>query len=565
MKNIRNTRLINLVYNRGSNQILLSTSNSDLSFPVFVPFPINNEFLDPNYTSTLSDLYKLNLQFYSLIDITNNNGVIYLCNLYLAENKGTVDSLKLNDLLWDSVDRPKHDKLNVFSRQLLDTAKKVIRSGDMSYRLSESLSSFNKKAISFIDQKTIVEESASGWSQYFSPNSIGALSSAQGILCYMHSQHYEHSIPTLIDTIYELQNEDGGWPVKTALIGKSNISITESTLYVMWALISTRTKSSNTFLSKALNWLKSNQTKNGSWCSSSYSSNERVYTTSFAIRVLSEVAPASNSIKLAASWLKAAKNEDGGWGVGSHIQNNSDSQAVYTAHALLALLAVGTDKNDDLIKEGVKYLLNVYSIDMEQGWESVSEVEYVDKDGALDFKHFATPWCIKALLDSGVEIDNPILFEACYRLANSQHASGFWSCRIVSGQAPIWATHDALYALNTLIRVTRKNLDVIYTAADTKRENNLSKKSILMMFENKPEQSKDKRIAWIITWNIVITMLIIALILFNPDINSILSSSSNIVKTISTIGVAFVAGIMPFLYNVLLEEYKLWRKKDVVK
>src|SRR2546423_12477479 len=103
--------------------------------------------------------------------------------------------------------------------------------------LVERMENASRRGIELLDHNISIEDDDRGWSQYLDGSAVGALSTAQGLLAHVHAGDRGSVIEDAARTLEAIQNPDGGWQVRRALVGgPSEKSITESTCYCLWAL-----------------------------------------------------------------------------------------------------------------------------------------------------------------------------------------------------------------------------------------------------------------------------------------------------------------------------------------
>lgn len=181
--------------------------------------------------------------------------------------------------------------------------------------------------------------------------------------------------------ILSMQNDDGGWPAFEKNVDKkvmnlfpmdrarflvsdsSSADLTGRTLEFLGNY--TNMPKKNRKLKAGIDWLISNQKKDGSWygrwgiCF--------IYGTWAAVTGLMAAEMERNhpSIRKAVTWLKKIQNNDGGWGesCNSDIENKyvplGKSHLTQTAWALDALIAAENQSTPEIVA-GVRYLLHSY-------------------------------------------------------------------------------------------------------------------------------------------------------------------------------------------------------------
>jgi hypothetical protein len=178
-------------------------------------------------------------------------------------------------------------------------------------QLGEAIQRARDRSLAFLAQHVAIESGYRGWAQYLDSQAIGLLSTAQGLLAYVHAEQRDEIVEDAARTLESMQNPDGGWQVRRALVGhESPVSITESTCYCLWALI------------EAGRRLESPVVRDG------------------------------------LAWLERAQGPKGGWrpAMGQGEPQVSATAPAYTAHAMLALLASGMGPTEAPVRRGCEYL-----------------------------------------------------------------------------------------------------------------------------------------------------------------------------------------------------------------
>lgn len=368
--------------------------------------------------------------------------------VFVAQDGGPTSQLDRRGLRWREV-----GTLQELSDQdasaKLEAVLNLVRARKISDELAEAWSTKLDRVLRLLRERMAEKDGLIGWTQFLTGDNVGVLSTAQGILTFLEARVPDQNIQRNIDTLRRLQNADGGWPIRRALIGHSERSITESTVYSLWALTRSGVDPQDPIVLKGIEWLEQAQLKDGGWGSTLAPSRPRIYPTAFACQYLAEVAGNSATVKQGVNWLRTAQNADGGWGPLKAVEPSRPrgSTALHTARSVLALLEAGIDPADTQIDSGIRYLRATLRPSDAEPWPSTSEVETVDEDAALDFRHFTTPWVICALLSGGAAIGDPVVTAGVQWLLAEQHSLGYWSSELAPGQTPIWAIFDALHAL----------------------------------------------------------------------------------------------------------------------
>jgi squalene cyclase len=260
-------------------------------------------------------------------------------------------------------------------------------------------------AVDYLSKHLSTEGDLKGWDQYQDGSTIGVLSTAQGLLCHVYAGNNGNVVGEAALTLERLQNPDGGWQVRRALIGEqSEISITESTCYCLWALQAAGRADLSGPTQRAVEWLERTQGAAGGWRSSPRVAETQVGPTAAAVTVLARYRRARAAAR-GADWLRGLQCPDGGWGPTtppSPLGRDFTSPA-YTAHVIIALLASGVSASDPVIERGCKYLEETFDGSRAEPWRSTSFNTLVDPNTSarLEFRHFATPWAIVALAMAG--------------------------------------------------------------------------------------------------------------------------------------------------------------------
>lgn len=525
---------------------------------------LNEDTFPSSLTRILVNSFQLSLDYVAILNAEVTINELKLCLLFSTSDLGDPRKLASEEVQWISLDNLARSNASDALQYLAQQAEDVCRRRNITTDLSEVNDTVNRHAISFLGQNIVSKHGLVGWPHYLGQETIGVIGTALGILCFLHTNSSSLIIQNAIRTLRVSQNDDGGFPIRS-LVGKSNISITESTLFALWALIDSGSGAEDETVVRGISWLEKTQKQSGGWGSSEKVDRVRVFPTAFAVRVLSKVDPRSNVVKSGTAWLQSARNSDGGWGAfSSDSAYSTPSSPVHTAHTMIALLLSGISKESELIRGGARWLLSNYSDEVEEGWSSQAEVEYVDDNSAIDFRHFSTPWCVIALTNSGTPLFQNEVLNPIRGLLSSQHALGYWSHHLAPGQMPIWATHDCLFAIKEVLLATSSQIHFIASGADSERESKTLRNALLEFAHNITEQSihSSGRIRKLYAWNLLITFTLIALIFSHPSFIFLISSyslSAQITSYLVTIGGAFVVGFAPFIYQIFLEEFKIRR------
>jgi hypothetical protein len=410
------------------------------------------------------------------------------------------------------------------------------------------------RSLNFLDQRRTTEDDSQGWGQYFDSHTVGLLSTAQGLLAYVHAGQRGEIIDEAAKTIERMQNPDGGWQVRRALVGhESAVSVTESTCYALWALLEAGRTPERLAVRDGIAWLEQTQQDDGGWRPSVNAGEAQVSATAGAVRILARCdRPAA--AEHGAAWLRAAQRRDGGWGATS---SSGFSSPAYTAHAVLALLATGTPASDPAVRRACGYLEETFRAQEDEPWAPISANTVVDEKNAsrLDFRHFSTPWALAALSSAGRDLTDPTVWFGTHRLLGLQEVTGAWRCQLTAPDAfTIWAVHDALFALRAVSTANRSLLTPLVRTRHADRERQLLYLAIGRLLTERPTV-KTRR--WRLTaWLSLLTVAVMLLAGAQFGLFEGLQSQSGPGRAVAAIAAALVVAILP---PVIVEEYKLRR------
>lgn len=420
------------------------------------------------------------------------------------------------------------------------------------------------KSISYLDQHLCSEENYWGWSQYFDGTSVGVLSTAQGILAHHYSGRPE-SIDEAVRSLEDMQNPDGGWQIRRALIGRpSDVSITESTCYGTLALLESGRVSTDTRIARAAAWLESIQRGDGGWPSSATAAEANVVPTALAVRVLS-ACKRLDAVAKGVSWLRREQDEDGGWAAGPRVGTGESSPA-YTAHAVLGLLASGTPKHDEAVTRACDYLRRHLNADLSEPWRPTSINTIVDRSTStrMEFRHFATPWVLTAMAEAGNDLGDPAVLIGVRKLLVLQDADGSWRCSLTAhGANPIWTLHDAVLALRSVLSANSRRIPLIVTSTYRDREREMLESALAYVTSSSGLNlaRKRRRVSFQYVWLSAITVALAIVLASQAGLMKGLASSSTLQHFGSVAVTALLAVIGAFVPPVLAEEYKIRRSQ----
>lgn len=549
---------INLVaIHSDQQQMLVDQSSNAIRIPrLSIPHPlvIQGQSMTSRFTGIIQDRYGLRGRVLALHPGLSTADGNTLFVIFLAQEAGLASRLDRQGFRWREI-ATLQELSDQDASAKLQAALNLVRARRISDELEEAWTSKLDRVFQLLRERMAEKDGLIGWTQFLTGESVGVLSTAQGILTFLEAGSPGHNVESNLETLRKLQNPDGGWPVRRALIGHSERSITESTVYSLWALSRAGTDLQDPAILRGIEWLEQAQLKDGGWGSTSAPSRPRIYPTAFASQYLAEAAGNTAAVKQAVNWLREAQNPDGGWGPlkASDPTRPRGSTAVHTARAILALLASGIDSTDTSIDGGVRYLRSSLRAGDTEPWPSTSEVETVDEDAALDFRHFTTPWVICALLDSGAPIGDPVVTAGIQWLLAEQHTLGYWSSQLAPGQTPMWATFDALHALSKVRDTALGRISDLFDADAKSIELDFAWTSYFLALDqirSDENWRSYRRIGWMYAWNAALTFVVVLLLLYRSPLSSSLSTAG---KILGSALIGLVPGFGPFVYQVIAD------------
>ncbi|MEH1166886.1 prenyltransferase/squalene oxidase repeat-containing protein [Micromonospora sp. CPCC 205539] len=402
-----------------------------------------------------------------------------------------------------------------------------------------------------------------GWSQYLDGQTVGLLSTAQGILAYLNVGIRGAMVDKAAQTIEALQNDDGGWQVRRALVGAmSDVSITESTCMCLSALLAVGRDHANEHVGRGVAWLLTHQTTAGGWASSASARTPQTFATALAIGVLSRVGD-NTAVPRAVSWLRQGQNPDGGWG---SMSGDGRSQPIYSAHALIALRTAGAAQEDEALRKGAVYLESQFRRDHAEPWAGTSS-NYVidDRSGArLDYRHFTTPWALIALTMMGHDIGDTCILVGVERLLMLQKPDGTWDCdQTAPTVSAVWALYDAVRALRTVMDASARDVTAL-AAARLREGERVVMHGVLasLLRERMTGRSVNAGLGrWQTVWLSALTVAVALLTAAELGWLSGLASSSTTVKVGSAVLTAVIAVAGAFGPPLLAQEYRFRRDR----
>lgn len=442
-----------IVFTTDYTKVLLIKRKSDEKFPSLIAFPGGRMQHDEDIYLTAKREVKEEVGL-------NIDSLVFL-NIYFADNTMMVVFISIieesfprggeRQSFWVNID----DRLHQFDfapnveMALKDAIEYVkhLKQGETLTQIGKSIT----RTLDFLCSSTSTKEGYVGWDQFIGRGRVGVIGTAIGVKALCISGLQSHLIHEGVKSLEASNLSDGGWGVRSILDAGDEVSVVESTLYVLSALLNAGRNFGSQAVDNGVNWLFDLQHESGGWGTAKFRSayTPRVFPTAFAITVLSKIEKEHKALKKAVDWLLNAQKSDGSWGAYSGEQERLDGTAVHTARAILALQEYDGQRYQNVIARGGQWLINVYEPRNEEGWSSTSEVTFVSERNRLDFKHYSTPWVVVALIKSGVPLSNPCIIRPITILLQNQNLNGYWTHHLAAGQIPIWATHDSLMAINT--------------------------------------------------------------------------------------------------------------------
>lgn len=437
---------------------------------------------------------------------------------------------------------------------------------DLGRRIERSM----RTAVAFLARHRAEEAGHWGWEQYLGTDTLGTLSTANGILTCLHARAGGELAERALQTLRALQNDDGGWQIRRALIGSdSDTSITESTCACLWAFHEAGHRpESEEAVRRGLAWLRERQRPDGGWASADVPGQQSlVFATASAVRILALYGE-RDAVARGVQWLRDAQCPDGGWGATAPAADETvSSSPAYAAAALLALRQAGVPVTDHVITTGCEYLLGAFSPDRPEPWESTSFTSLVDsrRFARMDFRHFATPWVLAALCECGYDLSHPVVLTGTLQLLRLERPGGGWRSTLTAPDiTPIWAVHGAVYALRTVLDSGARNLAPLVLSAHRDAElRTLSWLSGGMIGRRaaaeRPGHVWRRRLTTV--WLALLTVTVALLVLGQLGVLRGLQSESGRDKVLAgatTLVVTVVGALAP---SIIAEEYRIRRSR----
>ncbi|MFE3199197.1 prenyltransferase/squalene oxidase repeat-containing protein [Embleya sp. NPDC055664] len=356
----------------------------------------------------------------------------------------------------------------------LVTARDWCRAAGSATDLTMSIQRAFTMSVAYLDSHLSIENGQWGWNQYQDGRSIGVLSTAEALLAHIYAGAQGEFVTRPAQTLEAVQNPDGGWRVRSSLIGgQSSLSIIESTAASLMALREAGRSAADPTIARGIAWLEARQRTDGGWSSSPADDQSMVFPTTVAVRALAGFGR-MDAMTRGVSWLRHAQCPNGGWGASARAtDSNGTPSAAYTGYAIVALLAAQSPATDPAVVAGCDHLIETFDAFKDEPWESTTANTSVDPSRSIrmDYRHFGTPWALTALSLAGHGLDEAIMLDGVRRLLALQQANGTWKCSVTAPESPpVWATHDAVLALRTVLRAGTRDLVPVAVARYVERD-----------------------------------------------------------------------------------------------
>lgn len=538
-------------------RILIDQSSATIQLPpvpVPYPFSVPGQTVAERFANVIEDTFALNGE---VLALTGNGRDGTLFAVYYARHVPASSELDRKGLGWRDLTAVP-DLLADGAAEPVQHAGNLVRAHQIADDLNDAWSVRRGHLTELLRERLSTEEGLAGWNQLLSPDgSPGVLSTAQGILTFLEAGVPFEGMSDNIETLRKLRNDDGGWPIRKALIGHSGRSITESTAYCLWALSASGQDLRDDAVVGGIEWLERAQLRDGGWGSTETAQRARTYPTAFAVRYLVWVTRNSGAVRRAATWLREAQNDDGGWGP-LRGPDSGGSTPLHTAHALLGLLAAGADRDDQAVLSGVACLRSLFrGVADPEPWPSTSEVESVTGDAVLDFRHFTAPWVICALLKCGVSLSDPMVSGSVQWLLAGQNSLGYWSSSLTPGQSPMWASFDAVHAIKEVREEALARIPELFEADARAGQLELAWRSYFTVLETARRDARWNgrgRNRLLYAWNGVLTFIVALILVYQVAPAS--AGMSAVWKIAGSALLGLVPGFGPFVYNFILDRIR---------
>lgn len=421
-------------------------------------------------------------------------------------------------------------------------------------------------SIAHLDSHLSVEDDHWGWSLYLDGGSVGLLSTAEAMLAHVYAGARGEFVDRPAETLEAMQNPDGGWQIRRSLVAApSSLSITESTCSCLRALGAVGRTAANPTVAKGIAWLESTQHADGGWSPAAGDTESLVFSTITAIRTLVAF-ERTEAVHKGIAWLRAAQCADGGWGARAGTSEQGGSSAAYTACAIVALVEAGIPATESMVVRGRDQLRSTFRPDRDEPWESITFSALVDPvtSARMEYRHFTTPWALIALCLAGGDLGDRYVLDGLRRLLALQEPTGAWRCGLVApGTAPVWATHDALFALRTVLRSAGRDLaPAVLHGPLTEERAAIDRLAGRVVRGGPPDRPVGSRRSWLHTaWMSVLTVGVALLFLAQFGVLRQIGSSSGSQRAGATVLSVVVTAVGAVGPPILVEEYRIRRRR----
>jgi hypothetical protein len=420
----------------------------------------------------------------------------------------------------------------------------------------------------YLDNHVSAEGGRWGWNLYLDGSSIGLLSTAEGLLSHVHAGARGEFVSRPAETLEGMQNPDGGWQVRRSLVGgNSQLSITESTTACLWALHAAGRTASDPAVRQGIVWLEGMQQADGGWPSSGRASAAReprslVFPTTCAVRALARFGR-TDAVTKGVAWLRGVQRPDGGWGE----DVGAESSPAYAGYAVVTLLNAGVAAGDRAVERACEYLRKTFDLNREEPWASTAYSALVDPESSarLEYRHFGTPWALAALCQAGNDVGDRTVLLGLDRLLALQDREGAWRCGLTPGSTVMWASHDALYALRSVIDSSTRNLLPLAEHRFVERERVQARRDWARLLAEPALEKPARRDRTQRVWLSALTVAIVIIGLAQTDFFRQFHSNSVMHKVLAGLATILVTTLGALVPQLLNDEYYRRRNRGTVQ
>ena len=254
--------------------------------------------------------------------------------------------------------------------------------------------SYVNDAVNFLLSKITRESSGptpiAGWHNFFRPGRIGTTGSAVPLL-FLHQLNVEYQYrQEVINKLLTSQFDEGCW----AILSLGDIPTVEGTVWPMRALAKLGDLQARQAVSRAENWLLSQQSGQGAWGSTAENS-PRTLLTAISLGSLAVMAPPSATpIRRAIEWFSQHQRSNGAWGE----EPGRDGTVFHTATVSLQLLELGIPGSDPRISKALSYLRDFWRPDKHNILQEIYDVHFDDTYSRVIVEHDVDAAVIRLLL-----------------------------------------------------------------------------------------------------------------------------------------------------------------------